>query len=77
MYGRQEALPSVVIGDLAMLAIGSNFFDKVCLDLRRSFDALVHLREGSKTPLAIVTGMVEENFLMFAFSSCKLGHTSL
>jgi hypothetical protein len=74
---RQRTLPSMMIGDLAMLTIGANILDKTWSNFWRVNLALAYFRKGSKSLLDIVTCMMEEHLLVLVLSFCKLLHTRL
>jgi hypothetical protein len=67
----------MMIGDLAMLIIGANIFDKVWSNFQRVNLAFAYFRKGSKSLLAIVTCMMEEYLLVLVLFSCKLLHARL
>jgi hypothetical protein len=46
---RQRTLPTMMIGDLAMLTIGANILDKAWSNFRRVNLALAYFRKGSKS----------------------------
>ena len=57
---------------LAMLTIGAYFLVEAILELRRSWNILRWLGEGSKTLTSKVPCIVEENLLVQVFSFCHI-----
>ena len=58
----------MVTGDLAMLAIRTNFLDEACFKLRRGHLSFVRHREGSKSSLVEGLCMLEEDLFVLDFS---------
>ena len=71
---RKRTLPCVMSNILAMLTIGAYFLVEAILELRRPWNILWWLWEGSKTLSSKVPCIVEENLLVQVFSSCHIEH---
>jgi len=71
---RNRTLPCVMSNILAILTIGAYFLVEAILELRRPWNILRWLWEGSKTLSSKVPCIVEENLLVQVFSSCHIEH---
>ena len=71
---RKRTLPCVISNILAILTIGAYFLVEAILELRRPWNILRWLWEGSKTLSSKVPCIVEENLFVQVFSSCHIKH---